>query len=410
MRGLAQRTGGRLVLVCAVAGLAAGAASARTDSPEATGVTPATIVLGGTFPLTGEASAAAGIARGARAYFRYVNAHGGVFHRRIDFRFRDDGFSAAAAVTATQRLVTQDGAFAIFGSYGTDENLATRPMLNRLGVPQLFVTTGATDLAGPAFPWTLGYPPTFAFEGGLLARTLLRAQKAPRIGVLYEDDPFGRGLLSGLRKGLGARASAIVAAEPYDPTVPDVREQVQALKAARATAFVNFAFGRYAIDAYVVAKQLGWDPARTYISSAAGNAATMKVAAATAGRRAVDGTVSILYAKDPGSQTIAADKGFQLFKRILVAYDRSVRTNDAFAMYGMAIAYTMVDVLRRAGRNLTRGAALRAAAAIDEKANPFLLPGMVVRTTARDRLPLQQAMLQRWQNGRWVQYGDLVGS
>ena len=315
-------------------------------------------------------------------------------------------------VTATRQLLTQDGVFAIVGSYGTDENLATRPLLNQLGVLQLFVASGATEPAAgvAAYPWTVGYPPSFATEGARCSPgTLLKAQKAPRIGVLYEDDDFGRGLLAGLRRGLGARASAIVSAQPYDPTVPDVRGQMQALKEARATAFVNFAFGRYAIDAYVLdAAQLDWHPKHVHQLRPAGDAALLRVATSTAGRAAVDGTVSILYAKDPGSLTIASDKGFQLFRRILVAYDRSVRTNDAYAMYGMAAAYTMVDVLRRAGKNPSRRGAMLAARSLVERANPFLLPGMVVRTTARDRLPLQQAMLQRWQAGRWVQFGALT--
>ncbi len=339
----------RLGLACVVASLALTAASAGADgAAPVPGVTATSIRLGGTFPLTGEASAAAAIARGARAYFRYVNAQGGLFGRKIDFVYRNDGFDPTRTVTATQQLVTQDQVFAIFGSYGTEQNLAVRPLLNQLGVPQVFVSSGATELGSEAkrYPWTIGYPVSFAAEGRLLARHILGLPGRPRIGVLYENDEFGRGLLSGLRHGLGARPSTIVSAQPYDPAQPDVRAQMQRLKASKATTFVNFAFGKFAIDAYVLAAQLGWRP-QTYISSTAGTGSVLKIAANTAGRAATDGTVSIVFSKDPASPTIAADLGFQLFKSIVARYDRSVRTNDGYALYGMAAAYTMVDALRR---------------------------------------------------------------
>jgi branched-chain amino acid transport system substrate-binding protein len=400
----------RIVLACVVAGLIVAGASAGADGAGSVpGVTPTSIRLGGTFPLTGEASGAAAIAGGARAYFRYVNAHGGLFGRKIDFRYRDDGFDAARTVTATQQLVTQDKVFAIFGSYGTEQNLAVRPLLNKLGVPQLFVSSGATELGSQAkrYPWTIGYPVSFAVEGRLLARDILKARSTPRIGVLYENDEFGRGLLNGLRRGLGVRKSAIVAAQPYDPAQPDVRVQMQRLKASKATTFANFAFGKFAIDAYMLAAQIGWRP-KTYISSTAGTDSVLKIAASTAGRAATDGTVSVVFSKDPSSPTIASDLGFQLFKSIVAAYDRGVRTNDGYALYGMAAAYTMVDALRRAGKNLTRRALLGATTKINEQANPFLLSGVEVRTGVKDRFPIDQARLQRWQNGRWIEFGPLL--
>jgi branched-chain amino acid transport system substrate-binding protein len=399
-----------LSLACAVAALtvlAAGAASARTNA--APGVTATSIKLGGTFPLTGEASAAASIARGARAYFRYVNAHGGLYGRRIDFTYRDDGFDPAKAVTATQDLIAGNGVFAIFGSYGTQENLATRPLLNRLHVPQLFVSSGATGLGRDAarYPWSIGYPPSGAVEARLLAGEVMRTASSPRIGVLYENDAYGKDLLTGFRRALGANASAVVDAEPYDPAAPDVRAQVQALKGSKATTLMLFTDGKTAIETYVFAGQFGWYP-RTYVSSAASDASVMKVAAASAGIRGTDGAVSIAFVKDPASPAILADKGYRLFKTIIASYDSGLRTNDANAMVGMAEAYTMVDALKQAGRTLTRGGVIRAAEHLTERANPFVLPGVVVKTSPTDHFPIAQAKLQRWQSGRWTAYGKLL--
>ena len=400
-----------LLLACAVAGLtalAAGGASARTDAA-APGVTATSIRIGGTFPLTGEASGAASIARGADAYFKYVNASGGLFKRRIDFRYRDDGFDPAKTLAATQKLVSRDRVFAVFGSYGTQESLAVRPLLNSLRVPQLFVSSGATSLGRDTgqYPWTVGFPPSFAVEGRLLAHEVLRTASNPRIGVLYENDDYGTDLLKGFRRALGADASAIVAAEPYDPAAPDVRAQVQALKASKATTLVLFADGRTAIEAYVFAAQFAWQP-KTYVSSAAATASVMKVATASAGKRLTDGSVSIAFVKDPSSPEILADAGYRLFKTILGSYDPGLRATDANAMYGMAAAYTMVDALRQAGPNPTRRGVLRAAANLHEHANPFVLPGVVVKTSATDHFPIAQDKLQRWQNGHWIAYGKLL--
>src|SRR3954447_21651367 len=165
-----------LPLACAVGALAALAAGASARTAATPGLTATSIRIGGTFPLTGEASAAASIPRAARAYFRYVNANGGIYGRRIDFPFRDDRFDPARAVAATQRLVSKDRAFAIFGSYGTEENLATRPLLNWLGVPQLLVSSSATTLGSDTarYPFTIGFPPSSAIEGRLLGHEMLR--------------------------------------------------------------------------------------------------------------------------------------------------------------------------------------------------------------------------------------------
>src|SRR3954447_9530044 len=371
-----------LPLACAVGALAALAAGASARTAATPGLTPTSIRIGGTFPLTGEASAAGSIPLAARAYFRYVNAHGGIYGRRIDFRFRDDGFQPARAVAATQRLVSKDGVFAVFGSYGAEQSLATRPVLNRLGVPQLLVASGASSLGRDTarYPWSIGYPPSALVEGRLLARELLRTESSPRVGVLYENDDYGSDLLRGLRRGLGARASAIVSAQACDPAAPDIRSQMVALKESKATTLVCFAYGKRVIEAYVFAAQFGWRP-RIYLNSAAGSASVLKVAAASVGRAATDGTVSLSFLKDPASPAIVADKGYMLFKSVLDRYEPGVRTDDVNAMYGMAEAYTMVDALKLAGPSPTRRGLVRAVARLDERANPFVLPGVVIKTS-----------------------------
>src|ERR671935_1490709 len=189
------------VLLCALlAAVAAGAAGAR---PLATpGVTSTEIKLGGSVPLSGEASASGNVARGAEYYFDYVNDHGGVFGRKIVFTYLDDGYDPGRAVQNTIRLVQQDQVFAMFNTLGTNNNLAIRKYLNDNGVPQLFVAAGATTFGRDykKYPWTIGYIPTYSEEGKIYGRYILGKIKRPKIAILYQNDDYGRDLLGGLRK------------------------------------------------------------------------------------------------------------------------------------------------------------------------------------------------------------------
>jgi ABC-type branched-subunit amino acid transport system substrate-binding protein len=400
--------------ILALAGVIVAGAWATTDTrggaTATPGVTSSSISIGGTFPLSGEAASAATIAKGADAYFKFVNGRGGVFGRRINFKYVDDGYDPGRAVTGTRQLVLQDKVFAIFGSLGTEQNLATRPILNQLGVPQLFVSSGASTWGRDAkkYPWTLGFIPTYPTEAKILANFILRAQKKPkpRIAILYQNDTYGRDIYNGFKHALGAKKSLIVATQNYDPTEPDVRSEVARLKASKANTYMIFAFGKFAIQAYVFASQLGWHP-KTYVNAVASSYTVMQIAQNSAGKKAVEGSISIAFNKDPASPTIVTDAGYRSFKAILSRYDKSVNPKDGYAMYGMSAAYTMVDALRRAGKNLTRQGIMSAATHLNERANPFLLKGIVVHTTPKARFPVSQAKLQRWHNGRWVQFGPL---
>jgi branched-chain amino acid transport system substrate-binding protein len=289
-----------------LAGLVAASAWAAVDTrgaPSSTpGVTSNSILLGGTFPLTGEAATAAAIAKGANAYFKYVNSRGGVFGRKIDFKVLDDGYDPGRAVQGTRQLVAQDKVFAIFGSLGTEQNLATRPFLNQLGVPQLFVSSGASTWGRDAkrFPWTIGFIPSYPTEAKLLARYLLTHQKKPkpRIAILYQNDTYGQDIFNGFKHALGAKKSLIVASKGYDPTEPDVRSEVAKLRASKANTFMIFAFGKFAIQAYAFASTLGWHP-KTYVNAVASSYTVMQVAASASSSRQVEGSISIAFNKDP---------------------------------------------------------------------------------------------------------------
>ncbi|MFL6012143.1 MAG: ABC transporter substrate-binding protein [Gaiellaceae bacterium] len=395
-----------LLLVALLAAVAATAAGAR---PLATpGVTSSEIEIGSSVPLSGEAAIAGNVARGAEAYFKYVNAKGGVFGRKIKFTYLDDGYDPGRAVNNTIRLVQQEQVFAMFSSLGTSNNLAVRKLLNDNKVPQLFVASGATTFGRDAkkYPWTIGFIPPYSEEGALYGEYVLQHIKKPKIAVLYQDDDYGRDLFAGLRRGLGKKASAIVAKVGYDPTATDVQPQVTQLKASKANVFMVFAFGKFSLQAFNAVSRLGWKP-QIFVNDVSSASALMSIVP----QKAANGSISIVFGKDPAAPLWKRDKGIRLFQSILKQYGTNVDSRDLKDGYytaGMGEAYTLVDTLKKAGKNLTREGVMRAATHLNEKGNPFVLPGIVIRTTPTFRFPLTQVKLQRWSNNSWHPFGKLV--
>jgi branched-chain amino acid transport system substrate-binding protein len=373
------------------------------------GVTPTQITLGGTVPLSGPAAAYASVGRGADAYFKYVNSKGGVFGRKILFKYEDDEFDVAKTVLLTRQLVEQDNVFAIFDSVGTEHALAVRPYLNDRKVPQLFVGSGVSKLATEhkKYPWSMGYLPSFAGEGVIYGRYIAAHKPKARIAVLYEDSDFGKDMLNGLRRGLGGKAK-IVGTQSYEVEDSNVDSQLARLKASGADTLMLFATPKFAIFGYVGAFRLGWHP-QYYVTSVSISPDIMKIAKFGSNQKQVDGSVSIAFVKDPTAAQWAKDKTVRLYKTVMKRYLPSAPADDVFNYYGMAVAYTMVDTLKKAGRNLTRDGVLRAATHLNET-NPFLLPGVRIHTTPNDYYPMDKVKLARYRGSHWQFFGKLVNA
>ena len=373
------------------------------------GVTPRSILIGGTVPLSGDEVAYAAVARGADAFFKYVNGRGGVHNRRIEYRYVDDAYNPAETVRKTRELVAEDRVFAIFNSVGTEHVLAVRPYLNQAGVPHLFVGSGHTLLHAErrTYPWTIGYLPRFAGEGALYGRHVLRTRPRARIAVLHEDSQYGEDMIAGLRRGLGRAASRIVAVQRYQLTDTDLNSQIARLKASRANVFMLFALPRPTIQAFLAARRLGWRP-QYYVNAVAIDPFVIDVVRRNAGSNAVDGAISSAFLKDPTDPALTRDPGVRLYKQILRRYLPSARVKEVAHLYGMAVAHTMVVALRKAGRQPTRASLRRAATSLDDRTNPFFYRGIPVRTSANDYYPIQRTRLVRFQSGRWRQIGSLV--
>jgi len=397
------------VFACALAlvVLPVGLAGSTADP----GITSNTIVLGGTSPLTGPAAAYASVARGAKAYLDSVNAKGGVAKRKFQYKIVDDAYNPAQTVQATRQLVEQDNVFAVFNSLGTEQNQAVREYLNQTKVPHLFVASGATTWGRDSarYPWTIGFQPSYQAEGWVYGQYVAKTLRKAKIAVLLQNDDYGKDLLAGLKRGLARSGSKVVAAESYEVTAPDVQSQVAKLKTSGANVFAVFATPKFAIQAYVFANRLNWRP--LVINNTVSGASNIMLLASEGGKnRVVNGSITLNFLKDPTDPKWRNDAGMKQYRSLMSRHAKGANVNDVYHVYGMAVAFETVSLFKRMGVNPTRAALMARARSITSAGNPFLLPGISVKTGRGDSFPIQQGQLQRWAKGRWVPFGGLWAS
>ena len=374
----------------------------------APGVTSSTITIGGTVPITGPAALFGSVGRGADAYFKYVNAHGGVNGRKIKYVYLDDAYDPSKTVQLTRQLVEQNHVLAIFNTVGTDNNLAIRDYLNTAKIPQLFGGTGAAKIGDDfkGHPWTMGFLPSFRAEGVIYGRSIA-ATASPKVAVLYEDSDFGKDLTAGLKKGLGAKAGSIVAEQAYQPTDTSIDSQMSTLHASGANVLVLNVTPQYAILAYLAAHKFGWHP-KIYVSSVCISPNVMDIVRANAAQEA-SGSLSIAFVKDPTDKVWAKDPVVALYRSILKRFAPSAKPEDVYNFYGMGVAFTMVDALAHAGKSPTRASLLKAATHLNE-VNPFMRPGITIVTTPTDYYPISRAQLVRYDRSHWVAAAPLASA
>jgi branched-chain amino acid transport system substrate-binding protein len=393
-----------LAPLAAVAVLALGAGAATADP----GVSSSEITIGGTVPLTGEAAAFGSVGPGAKAYFDYVNAHGGVYGRKIVYRYYDDGYDPSRTVQLTRQLVEQDKVFAIFNSVGTANNIAVRDYLNAMKVPQLFSGDGSDAIGATPkqYPYTMGFLQSYRGEGAVYGRDLVRRSPQAKVAVLFENTDLGKDMTRGLSRAIAGKGPKIVASEAYEYTATDVSSQIAQLKASGASTLMLFATPKFMIQAVVATHKLGWKP-QLYIASVSIEPTIMGIATVNA-PELTRGALSVAFVKNPNDPIWAKDPALALYRKIMKAYDPAGKPSDVYNWYGMTVAWTMVETLRRAGRNLTRAGLLRAAQSIDFRSNPFLLPGIRLKTSRTDYRPMQDVYLYRYDNKQWVRASGLL--
>jgi branched-chain amino acid transport system substrate-binding protein len=394
---------GSVLLAGLVAVAVASAANAQKKYDP--GATDSEIKLGNIMPYSGPLSAYALIGRTQDAFFRKLNAEGGINGRKISFISYDDSFSPAKTVEQARKLVESDEVLLIFQSLGTPTNNAIQKYLNDRKVPQLFVATGATKFGDPKnFPWTMGWQPTYQTEGRIYAKYILEKLPQARIGILYQNDDSGRDYLKGLKDGLGAEATKrmIVGELPYEPADPTVDRQIVTLKTLGADVFFNEASPKFAAQAIRKAAEIGWKPVQ-FIASISNSVGSVL---RPAGLENAKGILSTNYFKDPTDPTWKDDPAIKEWAAFMDQYFPEGDKTSTFSVYGYLTAQTMVQVLTQCGDELTRENVMRQAANLKNVKLGLLLPGIVINTGPADYFPVEQMQMSQF-NG---EHGELFGS
>jgi branched-chain amino acid transport system substrate-binding protein len=370
------------------------------------GASDTEIKLGNTMPYSGPASAYGAIGKAEAAYFAMINEQGGINGRKVDFISRDDGYSPPKTVEQVRKLVEEDHVLALFQTLGTPPNSAIREYLNDNKVPQLFVATGAAKWNDPKhFPWTIGWQPSYQIEARIYARYILKHMPNAKIGVLYQNDDFGKDYLIGLREGLGDKADKmIVATKTYETTDATIDSQIVAIQGSGADVMVTAAIPKFAAQAIRKIYDIGWKPTH-FLSNVA---VSVKQVMQPAGPEKAVGIISAGYTKEPTDPQWQGTPEYNDWLAWMKKYNPSASVADANNVYGYSVAQTMVGVLKAAGNNLTRENLMKQAASIHDERLPMLLPGIMVSTSANDFAPIKQMQLMKWDGTTWKLFGDVI--
>lgn len=371
------------------------------------GASDTEIKIGNIMPYSGPASAYAAIGKAEEAYFNKVNAEGGVNGRKIKFISYDDAYSPPKTVEQARKLVESDNVLLIFGSLGTSTNGAIRKYMNEKKVPQLFVASGASKWNDPKrYPWTMGWQPSYASEAKIYAKYIMKEKPDAKIGVLYQNDDFGKDYLNGLKDGLGAKASMIVMEESYDTSEPAIDEHVVKLKAAGADVFISIATPKFAAQAIKKVAEINWHPMHiiSNVSTSVGGVIE------PAGFEISQGILSASYIKDGSDPQWNADEGMKKFYNFIAQYNPKANKLDAGVVFGYAAAQTMTKVLQMCGDNLTRDNIMKQAASLKDFESDTLLPGIKINTAPDNFAPIEQLQMMRFEGKTWELFGDIISS
>ncbi|MGY3442254.1 MULTISPECIES: ABC transporter substrate-binding protein [unclassified Bradyrhizobium] len=390
----------------ALALVSASGSAALAQKKYDTGASDTEIKIGNIMPYSGAASAYGVIGKTEEAYFRKINAEGGINGRKITFISYDDAYTPPKTVEQARKLVESDEVLMIFNSLGTPPNSAIQKYMNQKKVPQLFVATGATKWNDPKeFPWTMGWQPNYQSESIIYAKYILKNKPDAKIAVLYQNDDYGKDYLKGFKDGLGAKAaSMIVAEDSYEVTEPTIDSHIVRLKATGADVFFNITTPKFAAQAIKKNAELEWHPLHFLNNVSSSIGSVIK----PAGFEAAQGIISSQYLKDPTDPQWKTDKGMIAWNAFLDKYYPDANRADASVMYAYTVAQGLEHVLRACGDNLTRENVMKQAASLRDLELGGLLPGIKVNTSATDFAPLSQLQLMRFKGETWDRFGEIL--
>src|SRR5882672_5444319 len=390
-----------------LAGLLAVAVASAADAQKKydPGATDTEIKIGNIMPYSGPASAYATIGKSEDAYFKKINAEGGINGRKINFISYDDGYSPPKAVEQARKLVESDEVLLIFNSLGTPSNSAIHKYMNAKKVPQLFVSTGAAKWNDPKnFPWTMGWQPNYPTEARIYAAYILKTYPGKTIAVLYQNDDFGKDYVTGLREGLGDQASKLIRIESsYETSAPTVDSQVVQIKGANPDIFINIATPKFAAQAIKKIAELDWHPVHFLTNVSGSIGGVMK----PAGYENDQGILSTAYLKDPKDPEWQNDPAMNEWRAFMTKWYPEGDQDDAATVFAYGVAKGLEQVLRQCGDDLTRENVMKQAANLNFEIGIYL-PGTRIKTSPTDFAPLEQLQMMRFKGESWELFGPIM--
>ena len=379
---------------------------ARAAKQYGPGVTDSEIKIGNTAPYSGPLSNASPIPLSIAAYFKMINDQGGTNGRKINFISHDDGYSPPKTVEMTRQLIEQEEVLFTAGQLGTPTNSAIWHYMNQKKVPQLFPATGATKWDDPnGHPWTMGFFVSYQAEGRIYAAYILKEKPDAKIGVLYQNDDFGKDYLKGLVDGLGDKAASMIKIkDSYETTDVGVDSQIVELKAAGCDLLFTVAIPKFGAMAIRKVGEIGWKPLHILNGIASSVGVTLK----PAGLENAKGIITSNSFKDATDPAWQNDAGYKEWASFMDKHYPSGDKSDSQTVYGQSIAQTTVQVLKQCGDELTRENVMKQAANLHNLELPMLLPGITINTSPTNFAPIRQAQMRRFDGERYVPFGPIL--
>ena len=387
------------------AAVLAGSRAAFAQKKYDDGATDKDIKIGHFCPYSGPASAYGVIGQAHQVFWKMVNDTGGINGRKVVFVTMDDGYSPPKSVEVARQMVEQDKVLCLFNTLGTATNTAIHKYMNQKKVPQLLVSTGASKWGNPKeFPWTMGFQPDYHTEGAIYAKHALATVPDAKIGVLMQNDDYGKDYWEGFKEGLGKDAGRIVKHVTYEVTDPTVDSQIIQLKDSGANVFFNIATPKFAAQAIRKAGDIGWKPVQYVNNVSASVASVMK----PAGFDNSQGVMTAYYLKDPTDKQWDNDEEMKAWRAYMAQYMPQANVGDANYVFAYAVATLMRQILQKCGDTLTRENVMKQAANFQNVRLPLLLPGINISTSPTDFYPIQAAQLSRFKGDTWELFGDVL--
>lgn len=378
-----------------------------------TGASDTEVKIGQTWALSGPVASESYQTKVHAGYFQWLNERGGINGRKIRLITLDDGYSPPRTMEQTRKLIEQEEVLFIAMPFGTPTNAATQRYLNAAKVPQLLVLSGgARFFDGKTSPYSTGVLPAYEKEGAIYGRYVLQLASdpssgigMPKIGILYQNDDFGRDYVKGVKAALGSKAASMIVHEAsYEPSDPTLDSQMIALKASGANVFMNFSAGRATSLSIRKAYEIGWKPLQILNSPWA----TIEVVLKPAGLEKSIGIVTATYLKESGDPVFANDAGIKEFLDFMKKYAPDVNPNSRNASLAYLTASMTAKIIEQAGDDLTRANIMKQATSLNQMASPVLLPGITVAVSEMQRSPINRFQLARFDGEKWVPLGKLI--